>query len=568
MSVRILLIEDNAGDARLLRETLKEHPRESFEITHITSLGELFDIPIDDGFEVVILDLNLPDSSGLETFEKARYQLPNFPIIPLTGLEDEALAGKLLQMGAQDYLVKGSVSGPFLLERTIRYSIERFQLQLQLKESADKLRANEQNLRHIVENHTDGIFVVDSGGQIQFANHSADRVLGCETKDLLGSPFPYEISNNGPIEQEIRKPDGQRSTLESTALKIEWEGKSATLISMHDITLRKRMVDNLVQQQKKLAVSQLSAGIAHEFNNILAVIKMSSELLLGGDFGKEETDDYLNRIRHNTTRAGTLVRRLLAFAESKELRQSTMDLNDVLRGAESLLENVFPPNIELEIHPSDLPVIVEADRSSLEQCILNVAFNARDAMPKGGKFTIATKWSESSHPGPHSGEPFDSQSFACIEMIDSGDGMPPNTRERIFEPFFTTKDPDKGTGLGLSTVYSAIEEHKGWIEVESEEGQGTKLSLYLPLSKRRLQRKPMETAAPPQFLSISRRKESCWWRTSRTFGTFSGSSSEERDLRYWKRPLRRRLWRFLTAKLRVLGFSSQILICREWMDSS
>ena len=249
-NLRLLLVEDNPGDSRLIEELFKEVPHRTYAIEHAERLDEIAAKPAVPPFDAVLLDLGLPDSQGIETYHAARQILPDVPIILLTGLDDDGIAEKSLRDGAQDYLVKGKIMDPYLLDRTVRHARERYRTQLHLKENARQLKLSEDRLQHIIEDHSGGILVLDEQHAVVYANHSAEEILGQERESLLRQPFAYCTDSHNCNEINFTKPTGEIVALEIRTIKTEWNGEPAFLVCLEDITDRKRMMEQLVQQQK------------------------------------------------------------------------------------------------------------------------------------------------------------------------------------------------------------------------------------------------------------------------------------------------------------------------------
>jgi signal transduction histidine kinase/ActR/RegA family two-component response regulator len=245
-------------------------------------------------------------------------------------------------------------------------------------------------------------------------------------------------------------------------------------------TKRKRLQQQLVQAQKMEGLGTLAGGIAHDFNNILAIILGYTNKLESSRSKPHEFPGAIKIIKEAVERGAALVQQLLTSARQTEARFSSVDLNALVRELERMLQATFPKtiNFNLELAP-DLPVIT-ADKSQLHQVLLNLCVNARDAMPAGGTLTLAT----SITPGPELTEMFSgvtADSYACIRVRDTGIGMSRQVKSHIFEPFFSTKERGKGTGLGLSVVYGVVNNHRGFVQVESEPGAGTSFIVYLPV---------------------------------------------------------------------------------------
>jgi two-component system, cell cycle sensor histidine kinase and response regulator CckA len=249
--------------------------------------------------------------------------------------------------------------------------------------------------------------------------------------------------------------------------------------AMMDITERKQLEAQFRQSQKLEAVGQLAGGVAHDFNNILTVIQAHVSLLLG-DRRFESGNGSLRQILDASERAAGLTRQLLAFSRKQVLQKAHLDLNEVVGRMTRLLARILGEDITLTVQPSTSPVVVRADASMMEQVILNLAVNARDAMPRGGELTLRTTIEELATRALPEDSDARAGSFVRLTISDNGCGIPPEVLPHIFEPFFTTKDRERGTGLGLATVHSVVNQHNGWITVRSAINVGTTFDLYLP----------------------------------------------------------------------------------------
>ncbi|MGA8489900.1 MAG: ATP-binding protein [Terriglobales bacterium] len=249
---------------------------------------------------------------------------------------------------------------------------------------------------------------------------------------------------------------------------------------MYDITERKRLEDQLRHSQKMEAVGQLAGGVAHDFNNLLMLIQAHNENLRDRLAATDPARKDALEIENAVTRAASLTNQLLAFSRKQVLRPKVLDLNVVLAEVAKMLDRLIGKDIELRVAPAASPGRVKADPGQIEQVILNLAVNSRDAMPNGGRLTIATCNLELDENGSRRHEPVPAGKYVMLSVSDTGDGMDTETQARIFEPFFTTKAPGKGTGLGLATVYGVVKHSDGWIRVDSEPGRGTKFKIYLP----------------------------------------------------------------------------------------
>jgi signal transduction histidine kinase/CheY-like chemotaxis protein len=251
---------------------------------------------------------------------------------------------------------------------------------------------------------------------------------------------------------------------------------------VEDITERLNLEAQLRQSQKMESIGQLAAGVAHDFNNMLTIIQGHSGLLMARPNLPQEMFDSAQAIYFASERAAGLTRQLLMFSRKNVMQRKLLDLRDVLTNMSKMLKRLLGETVALEFHPPrELPP-VNADAGMMEQVIMNLSVNARDAMPKGGTLTIdvtpfeITEIFVQSHPEARLGQ------FVCLRVTDTGIGMDSALIQRIFEPFFTTKEVGKGTGLGLATVYGIVKQHEGWIEVASEVGKGSSFTVYLPAS--------------------------------------------------------------------------------------
>jgi two-component system cell cycle sensor histidine kinase/response regulator CckA len=257
------------------------------------------------------------------------------------------------------------------------------------------------------------------------------------------------------------------------------DSESAIIYAL-DTTERRALENQIKQQQKMDTVGQLAGGIAHDFNNVLSAIMMATDFLLGAHKPTDPSFADIMQIKQNANRAASLVRQLLAFSRRQTLRPQVLDLGESLSDLTILLRRLIGEKVKLEVvHGRDLwPV--KADLSQFEQVIVNLAVNARDAMPDGGNLTVRTANVHANDPRIASYKGLPGADYVLVEVTDSGTGMPAEVMAQIFEPFFSTKEVGKGTGLGLSTVYGIIKQTGGFVYVDSEVGKGTTFRIFLP----------------------------------------------------------------------------------------
>ena len=496
--IRVLLVEDNPGDARLLVELLRETDAGRLKLEQVVRLSTALERLSRERFDLVLLDLSLPDEQGLNTLVRAHACAPKVPIVVLTGLDDEALAIKAVRAGAQDYLVKGRVDGD-LLVRSIRYATERGR-------ALEALERREEHYRSLIENSLDLISILNIDGTIRYASPSHERILGYALDELVGQnalSFVHpddlpavreallEADGSSMLEFRCRHKDGSWRVMESSARNLSHlPGVSGVVVNSRDITERRHLEEELHHSQRLDAVGRLAGGIAHDFNNLLMVITGHSQMLLDTMHPGDPARADLEQVVKAAERATDLTHQLLAFSRRQAVRPTLLNLNDLVRDMERMLRRVMGEDIELITILGAGLQSVRADPGQVEQVVLNIALNARDAMPGGGKLTLETSGAEVTqesgreHPGLSLG------SYVVLSVTDTGSGMDPSVRSRVFEPFFTTKE--HGTGLGLSTSYGIIKQTGGDIWVESKPGEGTTFRIYLPVA----QQVSEEVAAP------------------------------------------------------------------------
>jgi two-component system cell cycle sensor histidine kinase/response regulator CckA len=374
--------------------------------------------------------------------------------------------------------------------------------QLQIYRIRRRLVEREEVFRLITENAADMIAVVDGDGRRIYNSPAYQKMLGYSLQELQSSATLDQIHPDDrhlveeaaaqaraegigrQIEYRMRHKNGTWRTLESTASAIRNDsGKMEHLVIVNrDITDRRRLEDQFRQAQKMDAIGRLSGGIAHDFNNILGVIIGYAEILQENIESAHPDRSCVDEILRAGQRAASLTRQLLAFSRQQVLEPKVLDLNAVISDMQKMLRRLIGEDIELSTELNDELGHVRADQGQLEQVILNVAVNARDAMPDGGKFSISTQnlvMGEAET--KRYSYPFRPGHYVLLTVSDNGTGMDMGTQTRIFEPFFTTKEKGKGTGLGLATVYGIVKQSEGYIEVHSEVGVGTTFRIYLPI---------------------------------------------------------------------------------------
>ncbi|MBI5141530.1 MAG: PAS domain S-box protein [Nitrospirae bacterium] len=370
------------------------------------------------------------------------------------------------------------------------------------KRAEQVLMESEEQFRALVEQSITGIAVIQNGVFV-FVNSRLSEMFGYRSDEMTGRHPPDFVleSDRDMVRESLRKrmsgeidserltfrvarKDGSERHVELFSKAMTYKGSRAFLSTLMDITEQKSLEEQLRQAQKMEAIGQLAGGVAHDFNNILSAI-IGYASLARMRMGDSDTNrQNIDQILASSERAAALTQSLLSFSRKQVVNLAGIELNDIVAGFEKFLLRLLREDICLRtgLSPVGLPVL--ADRGQIEQMLMNLVTNARDAMPNGGSITIATEAvtmdrlpADPYEPGHGSGD------YALITVKDTGTGIAENVRERIFEPFFTTKEVGKGTGLGLSMVYGIVRKHNGFVDVESRPGMGSEFRIYLPVHK-------------------------------------------------------------------------------------
>ena len=447
----------------------------SFDIVRASTLDAAEEFVRSDRIHLVVIDSARPDSRTAAAVTRISAAGPGIPIILLTESPDGPSIARVVQAGLAGVVRKSEPSGLNGLAQTGITMLERHLL----------ARINP-TVTALIETLPDAILVVDDGGQVRFVNQAAVDLFGRSREEFVGEQFGFSVSV-APADIEIVS-SGQHRTAELRVADIEWMGRSAHLATIRDVTEQREIADRFRAAQKFEALGRLAGGIAHDFNNLLAVILGCSELLLAGPPPDDRHVPLLKDIRYAAEGAAALTAQLLTFTRKSPHAAVQLDLNQVTWQNLAMLQRVVGDGIEFATDlAEDLPPIT-ADPTQLQQVLLNLTVNARDATPPGGRIELRTSVVDDP-PRPHRdglipaapAVPRSPGRYVALRVRDTGEGMSEAVQLRLFEPFFTTKPRGRGTGLGLATVHGIVSQAGGFLTVDSELGHGSTFTVYLPV---------------------------------------------------------------------------------------
>lgn len=477
----ILLIEDNPGDVRLVREMLRENGGD-WRLRICSSFAAGVAELERHGADLALLDLGLPDNRGVDGIVILAERFPALPVVVLTGSDDHDLGFSAVRAGAQDFLSKDQVTASVLL-RSINYAIERQRLKSELQRATGNLQRSENRLRQLIEENSDGMLIVNTEGLVRFVNPAAEALLDRRREEILDQPFGYPLDSGAPSELNIAHRSGREVVCELRRVPTEWQGEQVVLASLRDITGRRLLERQLRYAQKMEALGNLTRGIAHDFNNVLAAVIGYASVLEMKTGDQPALQGPVRQILAAADRASTLTRSLLSFARNQPGKMRRFDLAETLSRMAQILPSLLGGKIRFiqQLAAESLPV--EADSAQIEEVLVNLAVNARQAMPEGGTLTLVAERQEltAAFRQRHGfGKP---GHFVRVALTDTGIGMSPETCEKAFEPFFTTREANGGNGLGLAIAFGTIKQHHGYILCHSTPDAGTTFEILLPLCK-------------------------------------------------------------------------------------
>ena len=495
-ALRVLLIEDSDDDAVLVERALRSG---GFDpgIVRVETEADMRSALSSASFDVIISDFTLPSFGATQALALIEELGLDVAFIVVSGTVGEEAAVNAMRAGAHDFVVKTNLSR---LAPAIRRETGEAKRRREHAQTQRTLRDTSALLGAVFESSPAAIFMTDADDRIEVWNPAAEAIFQAPQMFVMGRALDTGAFGGGELFAELAYQI--RAGGEVRGREIDWHVRqhapplrlsvSAAPIVSHDgePTLRgivwvvldlsehHRLHQQLQHAQRLEAVGRLAGGIAHDFNNILTAITGYSDFLLESlpAVLEEQRTDVLE-IRTAAQRATRLTNQLLAFSRRQVLQQQALDLNTVVSDVESMLRRVMGDQVFLTTRLAPVLPPVWADRGQLEQILMNLVVNARDAIDAGGTITIRTASADDAGERPEGADP--GTGYVLLEVRDDGRGMEPELVERIFDPFFTTKDPGKGTGLGLSTVYGIVQQSGGLIQVESRPGEGSAFRVWL-----------------------------------------------------------------------------------------
>ena len=508
-ALRVLLIEDNPGDLRLMQEMLNEVDATGFDVVHQGRLSDAIEYLEAKGADVILTDLGLPDSKGIDTFAKLYQHFPHVPIVVLTSESNMDVGILAVKNGAQDFLTKGRTDGNLLI-RALRYANERHQSREELRHlnrelerrAKDELYVEKERLAVTLGSIVDAVIATDVQGSIVLFNTVAGELTGWSEREALGEQLSrvFHVVHSRSREACEYSMDAIVATrgtfrLSEDAMLLSRDGGEilvsgdsspifdreseviGVVIVFRDVTELKKWEDERARLETIESLGLLAGGIAHDFNNILTGILGNVNLAKVIASRGDPIYARLDEAEKALDKASQLVRQLMTVSKGGEVRKEVTSVVQIVDESASLALSGSSVNYSLSV-PDDLWPVV-ADATQIGQVVQNLVLNAEQAMPDGGEVKIKAINLDLETP---EGLPLTPGRYVKLSFRDHGVGIAPQYLKKVFDPYFTTKN--KGSGLGLAVVYSAVAKHSGHVSIESDLGHGTTFHVYLPASEK------------------------------------------------------------------------------------
>jgi PAS domain S-box-containing protein len=489
----VLIVEDDEDAALLERRALE---RRGFEVVTVGTMAGALAAVQARPFDLIIADYRLENETGLELFAQIRALGYDMPVIMVTGFSNESTVIEAIRQGVRDFVPKSDEYLCYLPDAVDRV--------LKVIRTERELAKSEARFQLFMDNSPAIAFLKDENGQMLYANPRFEQECGQSslvgrieaelwqeaTADHLRANDVATLQAGGPLqfEETVVRSDGAVRHWTTYRFPIREPDGSLLLGGMAVNVSEQRMAEEALrkkdeqfrQAQKMEAVGTLAGGVAHEFNNLLQAIQGYTRYAMEGLAEEDERFQDLQQVLNASHRAATLTKQLLGFGRRQVLELTDIDPNSLVQDLVKMLRPLIGEHISIDLRLGANVAFVNADASHMQQLLMNLCVNARDAMPEGGQLLIKTENLQLSeaycdvHPDVKPGR------YLLLTVADTGAGIPPDVKEHIFEPFFTTKEVGKGTGLGLAMVYGVVQQHGGAIQVYSEPGIGTTFKIYLP----------------------------------------------------------------------------------------
>jgi PAS domain S-box-containing protein len=503
--MRLLLVGDDERDFTCLRGLLAQAGRGQVSLDHARSHEEALSRMEGTTYDLALCAYKSGDGMALGLLHKVRKNGIGIPVVFLSDHVDEATVAAAIQAGVLASLPAAS-PGESSIAHAICGAIGKYCKEREHQKAEDMLR----KLSRAVEQTADLVVIADRAGIMEYVNPAFELLTGYSREEVIGRtlrilnskqqvPGLYREMWRTMLSGEVfrgtilnRKKNGETFLAERTITPLrDAEQRITHFISTdRDITERHKLESQLQQAQKMDAIGVLASGVAHDFNNLLMVISAYAELMQDSLAVEHPLRRNVTEIMMAAGRAADLTRQLLAFGRKQKQVLRVLDLNSVIHEISRMLPHLIGEDIQLVIVPGDDLGKVEADPVQIEQVVMNLAANARDAMPRGGRLTIETANVQLDEAYLHSHSMVPAGDYVLLTVTDLGEGIAPEHLTHIFEPFFTTKEEGKGTGLGLATVYGIVKQSGGFIWVYSEPGMGTAFKIYLPRVRQEIAKLP------------------------------------------------------------------------------